>query len=160
MAALFWMQHMTAFDEAWLREHQGRMAKAKRQLPASFGFTLPYILKAPNVMLRMHWAKRSKYVKELSAAVDRLTTDLPIGAPPLETALVTVTRYCLTELDTDAIAASCKSLLDVLQPRSERHPHGLGFIVNDNPLHLSLIARQLKVTKRAEQRTVVLIERV
>lgn len=151
---------MPAFDESWLRSYQQRQSAGfVPTLPDQFGFTLPYTLKNLNVFLRLHWSDRSRYIRQVSADVAALIQHLPAGAPPIEHARVTVTRHALREPDADNLTGSCKSLLDVLQPRSDRHPHGLGLIQGDDPDHLELVVVCDPAAKRSEVRTVVLIER-
>ena len=150
---------MRGFDEAWLREYEAKMSRQSGELP-DFRFTLqrPFVLLNP--MLRMHWARRRAYAAALSAEIAAATPNLPAGAKPMQRARVTVTRYSLGEPDHDGLVGGAKWLVDSLLVRSERHPNGLGFLADDSPAHLDLIVRSEVVTKRRDQRTTVLIERI
>ena len=149
------------FDESWLADYQRRQATGfVPVLPDRFGFTIHKLTSTLNEWQRMHWANRSKHVKSWSHDIAAVTAHLLTGAKPLERARVTITRHGLKEPDTDGLYGGIKPLVDCLLPRSDRHPHGLGFVVDDSPQHMELIATSERVGKRADQRTVVLIERV
>ena len=151
---------MRGFDESWLKSYEARQAGASATLPDMIRFDLPFVLPSLNTLIRLHWSQRGKLIRSLSGTVAALTVDLPRGAAPIDRARVTVIRHAIQEIDPDNLAASAKHLLDVLQPRSERHPHGLGLIAGDDPAHLVLDVQTEPALKRANQRTVVLIERI
>jgi hypothetical protein len=48
--------------------------------------------------------------------------------------------------------------VDCLLPYSNRRPVGLGFCVDDDPAHMVLVPLWAKAGKRAEQRTIVVVE--
>ena len=158
------------FSEEWLRAYQAKQARITRatapnssyaryaRLPDMIRFDLPP-LPTLNVLMRMHWAARRQFERKLGELVAAATFDLPTGAPPYEKARIAVTRHAVRDVDPDGLPAICKLLLDVLQPRSERHPRGLGIIAGDDAAHLDLIVNQQRC-KRAEARTAVLIERI
>lgn len=150
---------MARWDEAWLRQYQGRRSVAV-DLPDQFGFTLDKPTLSLNRWTRMHWAKQREYAAELSDEIRHKTMHLPACTRPMERARVTITRYSLRPLDADNLAGSVKQLLDCLLVRSNTHPHGLGFLRDDSPAHMELVVRSENVSKRAVQRTEVLIERL
>ena len=150
---------MAGWDEAWLRQHEAKMAGGGvLPLPDRFGFTLPYALPSLNKLLRMHWSERKKEAKRMSESVAAVTAHLPKGAKPPEHARVTVVRYASRAMDEDNLYGSVKHLLDVLQPKSERHPFGLGLIAGDDPAHLTVTVR-FERSSRAAARTSVLVEK-
>ena len=55
-------------------------------------------------------------------------------APPLEFCTIEVVRYSPKLPDWDGLYGGLKSFLDCLVVASKRNPHGLGFIVDDNPV--------------------------
>lgn len=119
--------------------------------------SLPKLLPAQNVALRTHWASRRKarinLAWEIAAELGRQRT-----LAPIERASVEITRYyCGTPLDPDNLAASAKHVLDVLQPPSRRCPTGLAVIAGDDPAHLALTLRQVRVPHRHQQRTLIMI---
>lgn len=167
---------MAKFDEAWLRDYQRRQANsplpvkqpetAEKQpsetIVSSNGQCYPDILfklskplLLPNRKKQMHWAKRSEVVHDLSDEVARAITNAPPG--PLGFASIHIMRYSTQQPDQDNLDESRKFLLDVLQPRSKRHPYGLGIIAGDDPAHLKSEIQHVYVKTRAEQKTLVRI---
>lgn len=117
-------------------------------------FTLPLLLPTPNQSLRLHWSKRRKHIRDIAWQAKILMLG-KIPAEPFARARVRVWRHGITPLDPDAITASAKMLLDVLQPQSRRHPYGLGVIANDDAASLELSVQWIKAARRVDQRTVV-----
>lgn len=119
--------------------------------------TLP-VQPGQNALLRMNrWKRR----KERDALAWQIRAQLPFGRPPAPPARATVvvSSYRIKLLDDDNLAATVKSLLDVLQPfDARRRPYGLGLIAGDDREHLVLGVRQEKVAHLAEQHTRVVIE--
>jgi len=178
---------MTGFDEAWLANHNARMAKLRRagtpappaplretsitctslQIdagpvvwePDRIAFTIPRAFVPLNVLLGMHWRARKRYAGGLSAEVAGLIRGSPSREPMLK-ARVTITRYGMKVPDRDGLYGGAKPLIDLLLVYSDTHPHGLGLITDDDPAHLDLIVNAEKAPKRAEVRTHVLIERI
>lgn len=72
-------------------------------------------------------------------------------------AQVKVFRHSLQEPDTDNLYASCKALLDVLQPVAKNRVYGLGIIENDKPSRCDLIVRHVRARKKDDQCTRVVI---
>jgi hypothetical protein len=165
---------MARFDEAWLRDYQRRQAggvkpvkwpktatesspdaaaRQGRPICADIVFRLSRPLLLPNRKKNLHWSEISKIIHQLSdeaaQAILRPPTD------PLIFASVSVLRYGLKEPDRDNLEASLKMLLDILQPRSKRHPYGLGIISGDDPAHLNSEIHHIQVHAFAEQQTIV-----
>lgn len=147
---------MAGFSEAWLRDYQRRSTPSVQIGTRAVQIVLSHPVKLLNVVLRMHWAERRKYAAALSAEIASLHSGIPA---PMQRARVTLDRYSVAEPDHDGLVGGCKLLIDCLLVRSDRHPHGLGYIVDDSQAHLEFIARHVKA-RRGEQRTVVLIEAV
>lgn len=109
-----------------------------------------------NKMLRMNHYQRSKLrtalAWEVMAAIGRQRPVLPIPH-----ARLIMERHAPRSLDPDNLAASVKSLADVLQPLSKRHPSGLGVISSDAHDALDLVVRNIKCHKNGS-RVIVVIE--
>ena len=117
-------------------------------------FTLPLLLPLPNRRRGTHWAVLSKERKRLATEIwAALGTQQP--AQPLARARVTIWRHSVQEPDTDNLYASCKGVLDALQPATERRTYGLGVITDDRPSLCDLRAKWVKAAHRTDQRTVV-----
>jgi len=149
---------MKGFDESWLRDYQKRQAQHTAPEPPHIGeysFTLKRPLILPNRKKDMHWSTKSKLIHALSQEVAQA---IGRGPPePIPKALVRVFRHGIKQPDDDNLVASLKWLLDLLQPRSKRHPYGLGIIAGDDPEHLVSEIFHLKPRSRAEQKTIVTI---
>lgn len=120
-------------------------------------FTLAKPVKLLNQTLRMHWRERGRYAKALSAEIAKAHPGIP---EPMQKARVEITRYSVKEPDTDGLVGGAKALIDTLLVRSEQHPHGLAFLVDDSPAHLVLQVRHEKAANLKSQGTTVRIERI
>lgn len=123
--------------------------------PRVISFTLPKPTPLLNKMLRQHWASRRKAMETLAWEIRAAAGPSPVT--PFERAHVRVERRSLGTPDADGLAGGMKGLLDVLQPRSKRHPNGLGFIAGDDPERLVFEPVAVRVGLRAEQGTTVVI---
>ena len=150
---------MSNFDEAWLRDHERKMRSqtVATEPPRFVQFTLAKPVKLLNETLRMHWSARRRYAKALSAEIAKAQPGILY---PMQRASVEVVRYSVQEPDFDGLVGGCKGLIDCLLVRSDRHPHGLGFIVDDSPEHLEFTARHERAATRKEQGTTVTIRRI
>ena len=120
------------------------------------GFVPPTL----NVSLRKHWAKRAQANREvawlLRAAVGR--RGLPVKPLP-RARLVIECRRAGVMPDQDGLVGGCKGLIDCLQPFHEKkRKYGVGFIEGDDPARLDLHVRGVRVAKRTEQGTLIIIE--
>ena len=79
-------------------------------------------------------------------------------AVPMNRARVTIERWSIGTPDMDGLVGGTKDLIDALLPVSKTHPCGLGIIHDDAPAHMDLIVRGVRVSKRSEQCTVVVVE--
>lgn len=158
------------WDDAWLRDYRARMVQGTPAHAASvatanmIAFTLPKPTLLLNQLRKLDRTSApgvgyKHYRDELSAEVAALVPDDP-RRRPFTYAEITIVRYSVRLPDQDGCVASVKPILDILQPRSARHPSGLGIIVEDSPEHIRLTVRSEKVATRAEQRTLVTIERL
>lgn len=107
-----------------------------------YDFTIPVRVPTLNVLMRMHWRKRTKHIKEIAWYVVAGAGRPP--AVPFAKAHVIIERESTQEPDPDGLIPSAKAILDVLQPVSIRHPCGLGFIANDSAACLTLEVRHIK----------------
>lgn len=153
------------FDSAWLREHETKMAALKPPPAASvatpnlisFALSRPTLL--ANTVLRMSWKDRMRHQRALSDEIASLVPHDP-RRKPFQKAAVTIRRMSVGIPDHGAAHAGIKMLVDCLLVRSDRHPTGLGLCVDDDPAHMTLNVECERVMKRAEQRTVVLVEKL
>ena len=156
---------MHGFDESWLRDHQARMAQTKPSPAASvatanmIAFTLPKPTVLLNVLLRMHWADRTKHARALSQEIAALIPNDPYRKP-FRRAAVLIRRMSIKLPDYDNAVGGAKLICDCLLKRSPTHPNGLGLLVDDDPEHMALTVECERVATRAEQRTIVTIERI
>ena len=112
--------------------------------------TIPELTPSLNVTLGGHWISRYKRRKHWSMLVLVAKSEARVfHVEPLEKASVTVTRYGGKKLDADNLAGGCKDLIDGLRDN--------GFIVNDDPDHLSVKFSQYPGVRRGK-RTVIEIE--
>ena len=95
-----------------------------------FAFEIPLRTPTLNDWLRMHWRKRGRASRDISMAVIFACRPPRV---PLKYCRITIRRESTQEPDRDGLVGGVKPLLDALQPFSKRHPHGLGFIVDDSP---------------------------
>ena len=123
----------------------------------TIAFRLQSLLPTPNRWMRMHWAERGRYCRNLAWEVCASIIG-PVPSDPIPAVRVTVVRHGLREPDADALAGCAKPILDVLQPASKRHPYGLGLIAGDDRAHCELVARFVKVRHRTDQCTTVVLE--
>ena len=108
--------------------------------PPAYAFEMPgYVSPLLNTTLRTHFAKRRRENKAL-AWILRCAYPGALPATPLPRSIVHVVRRSTGSPDQDGLVGGLKSLLDCLQPPSKRHPHGLGFITDDSPTAMTLIA--------------------
>lgn len=120
-------------------------------------FELAQPTKLLNQVLRMHWSKRMKHQRALAWEI-RMATMNSRPVVPFQRARVRIERHSLQTPDFDGMVGGFKHLIDCLLPPSSKHPVGLGIIVDDNPDCLRLTAIAMKVARRADQKTVVVIE--
>jgi hypothetical protein len=145
------------FTQAWLRQYQSKHQAAPLDTgPITFTLSKPTLLL--NQLVRMHWTARGRYQRALAEEIASLVPHIP-GRQPLQHAVVTVERRSVGIGDQDGVIGGLKPMIDCLLVRSTRHPTGLGLILDDDPAHMTLIVRAIRVQKRAEQCTVVRIER-
>lgn len=152
---------MKGFDEAWLRDYQRRQAQSAAPEPPhvrEYSFSLKKPLILPNRKKGLHWGAQSILINALSQEVSQALGQGPLQ--PLTRSHIRVSRYGIQEPDTDNLTASLKWLLDVLQPRSKRHPYGLGIIAGDDPAHLTHEIFHVQVRARVEQKTDVTIREI
>ncbi len=148
---------MNGFDESWLRDYQLKRAREKLPRLDEVHFVLAKPIRTLNELIRMHWRDRGRYAKKLSAEIATLHTGI---GEPFQRARVEITRYSIQEPDADGLTGGAKPLIDCLLVRSARHPHGLGYLVDDSPAHMELVVRHEKAEKRKDQRTVVKLTRL
>ena len=148
---------MSGWSEAWLREHQARFLRDNAFGQDIVQFTLDKPVKLLNEILRMHWRERQRYAKHLAAQIALRHKGI---REPMQRAAVTVTRYSVREPDHDGLIGGCKLLIDCLLVYSDKHPHGMGYLVDDSPAHMEFTARHVKAESRKAQGTTVRIERL
>lgn len=125
-------------------------------------FTLRRNLPTTNELLRIHplahGKKKAALAWEIAAQIIGQIPPVPFAR-----ARVTVERRSLGECDEDNLWGGVKWLLDVLQPpavigKTVRHKSGLSVIAEDNPTCLTTEIRPVRVDRRADQGTTVVVE--
>lgn len=107
-----------------------------------YDFTIPVRVPTLNVLMRMHWRKRTKHLRQIAWYVVALAGKAP--SAPFAKAHVVIERESTQEPDPDGLSTAAKAILDVLQPCSKKHPCGLGFIANDSAECLTLEVRHIR----------------
>lgn len=147
---------MRGFDESWLRDYRLRQAMhpaPELHPPRQYSFNLKAPLLLPNRKKSLHWAVQSQLIHALSQEVAQaIKQDV---SEPMKRAHIRVWRHGIREPDPDNLEASLKWLLDVLQPRSQRHPYGLGIIAGDDSEHCAYEIFHVQTKTRVEQKTKV-----
>lgn len=147
---------MSGFTEDWPRDYKTRRHRESLPKLDVVQFTLAKPVKLLNETIRMHWRARTRYAKALATEIAR---NHPGIGEPMQKARVEIVRYSVREPDHDGLLGGCKQLIDCLLVRSPRHPHGLGYIVDDSPAHMVLEARHEKAATLKAQGTMVRIVR-
>lgn len=124
--------------------------------PRIWDFTLPIRLPTINELLRKHFRVRKKLLNTVAWHIVASGAKPPVE--PLKRCIIIVERSSTHEPDEDGMKLTAKSLLDVLQPPSKRHPLGLGFILEDSPKCIQ--ALEVRHIARQELRTRVIIKEV
>lgn len=122
-------------------------------------FTLPEKTILLNQWQRLHWTKRRLHAKQLAFQVMGALVKSGQRRPrePLNRCHVEIVRGSSQLPDWDGLYGGLKPLLDSFVKPTQRNPHGLGLIEDDNPnCVLSLSARAVK-TRRGEGYTRVFI---
>ena len=142
---------MTIEDEAGRSEGDtGRLIR----------LNIPMAYVTLNRLRRMHFTEYRSYRRFLAEQIRRhASMDAP--RPPFGFARITVARYALQLPDLDNLYAGFKPLLDCLVTQQDgRHPDGMGFLVDDNPLRMTLGIRPGLAASRSEERTEVEIAEI
>jgi hypothetical protein len=106
-------------------------------------FTLGFAISSLNVTLRQHFAERGRDQKMLYFSVlEAAHWPRVLPRPAFAKARVTVTRISPRTLDRDNLFGAAKALVDILKPRSERNPLGVGLLIEDSPDRCELHVEQ------------------
>lgn len=132
---------------------------ASKPAPDRVAFSIPHLLPLPNATNGKHWAAGHAYRKRLLPMVAAYA-HLWAGCVPMERARITIVRHSTGEPDEDNLRASVKPLIDLLLVLSKTHPHSLGLVVDDTRWRVEQVVASVRVSKRAEQRTEVIVERL
>lgn len=124
-------------------------------------FNIPYALVLPNRrgIASTRFSGAGKIRREREQMAWEIAAELAGFRPaaPLKYARVQVFRHSTGVPDTDNLYASCKPLLDVLQPATDRRLYGLGVIQNDSPTRCELRAFDEPLRKGLKAFTRVII---
>ena len=85
-----------------------------------------------NVYNSMHWTKKMRYRNELALLIAAKIPWKDRPKVPWAHWSILIERESTKEPDPIAILAGAKPILDILQPKSRRHPYGLGIVLNDD----------------------------
>lgn len=86
-----------------------------------------------NEWQRMHWARRRRIGQDIALWILARLPRAQHPERPIKRCRIEVERESTQEPDRDGLIGGLKPLLDALQPRSKRHPHGMGIIADDSP---------------------------
>lgn len=108
----------------------------------------------PNLNARMHWSVRNRWTTAFKREAWALTLQAKIKAKikQWQKAKITVLFYTVQPKDLDNAYGSCKALIDGIV--------ATGIIPDDKQEFLDLQVKSFKVSKRAEQRTEIIIKKV
>lgn len=125
-------------------------------------FTLPEKTILLNQWQRLHWSKRRQHAKRLAFLVLSSLFKSGIRRPkePLHRCHVEIVRGSSQLPDWDGLYGGLKPLLDSFVKPSQRNPHGLGLIEDDNPSCLLSLTARAEKTRRGEEYTRVFIGEV
>lgn len=93
---------------------------------------LPFRSVLANEWQRMHWTKRRHYSNQLALEIAAAIPWKDRPKIPWAAWSILIERESTKQPDPSAIMSGAKPILDVLQPRSKRHPAGLGIVANDD----------------------------
>lgn len=112
-----------------------------------------FIQKLPKLPNAMGWGKLNRFyeVSKWMKTIEKNCFGL-IPDQPLAKARITATRHSCTEPDRDNNYASLKPVIDSLRKN--------GFIQDDSPAHLELVANWQKESKRALYGLTIKIEKI
>lgn len=124
--------------------------RIERPEPRTVEVWIPHqVHESTNTLLRTHFRERRRlakvWAKELWWHGHRVAPRVPFRR-----ALVQIERRGIKVMDPDNLVGGVKLILDALQPVSRRHPHGLGWIDNDDPESLLLQVSQRRVARFAD----------
>lgn len=105
------------------------------------GIEIPEPWPLLNKWQRMHWRERKRVTERFSWLIRMAAAEtLRELSGPIQLCSIHAERYhgrSRVHLpDWDGLYGGLKPVLDCLIPRSARHPHGLGIIQDDSPLHI------------------------
>lgn len=127
----------------------------------SIAFRLEGNLPLANVWMRWHWAKRGRYMRNLSWQIfAAMESGPPLPLEPIPRCRIAVVRGSSGVPDPDGLVASVKPLLDCLVNATTRNPHGLGIIEDDGPEHIVELRATHEPAKRGQGYTEVYITAV
>jgi hypothetical protein len=121
-------------------------------------FTINRMTPLLNKWQRMHWAQRRKETEQLAWLVKNATKDYR-DIEPFKKCHVLIWRYSSKYPDWDGLYGGLKPLLDCFVVRTDRNPHGLGLIVDDNPSVIKTLNATPCLCKPKHGKTEVLILR-
>jgi len=112
----------------------------------TFRFVIPRLTPTNNVLLRTHWRERKRLVEEWFWELKMATQALEIPRPAFGESrrLALISRRCQLA-DEDNFRGGLKPLLDAMTAAE--------LLFDDGPKFLRLQAAQVKVRRRAEERT-------
>jgi hypothetical protein len=108
----------------------------------------------PNLNSRMHWCERNRWTSAFKQMAWGLCAQAKSMAkfPNCKKAKITVFFYTCQPKDLDNAYGSCKALIDGIVATQ--------VIPDDKDSNLDLQVKSIKVSKRAEQRTEIVIKKI
>jgi hypothetical protein len=97
-----------------------------------FVIELPFRSVLANEWQRMHWTARRRYSQQVAALIMAAIPWKDRPKVPWKAWSILIERESTQRPDPSAIMSGAKPLIDALQPKSKRHPAGIGLVENDN----------------------------
>lgn len=148
------LEEKTAFkkkEDPRIQEAVEQTYRPDSERPIYVEFTLPYPVVSLNKWIEMHYRDKRK---EIDRIIEHFCTQVKWNYRPYRTAKMTVERHARYRLDKTNAEGSVKGLEDALQPRSARHPYGIGVIMDDSEDALKRAVVQVKAPIKNEHTVV------
>ena len=107
-----------------------------------------------NKWQRWHWGQRKKYSERLSKLIRSVVRP---PREPIEECVIVIERHSSGLPDWDGLYGGMKPLLDCMVRKTDKNPHGLGIIEDDNPHVVKMLQCVPKKAKQKQGKTNVRI---
>lgn len=119
-------------------------------------FSIPLAYKTLNEIRDMTFVEYASYRKKLSNEI-AISLNFKLPDKPISYATLKIVRHSPRLVDTDGLYGGAKPLIDCLCQSGPRHPNGLGFIEDDNPLAIKQEINPWIIKNKSPPQTVITI---